>query len=67
MSDIGISSIKRHKLHSRAEWAAAVVPGAEGGKRMFNLLSEFRDLYEQRLRKLDDADTAGEDTTKVKW
>ena len=65
MADIGISSLKRHKLYSRSEWAAAVAPGAGGGKHMFDLLSEFRDLYEHRLKKLDEADNVGEDTTKV--
>ena len=65
MADVGINSLKRQKLYSRSEWAAAVAPGTGGGKHMFDLLSEFRDLYEHRLKKLDDADNAGEDTTKV--
>ena len=32
---------------------------------MQGLLSEFRGLYESRLRKLDDAERAGEDIQKV--
>ena len=32
---------------------------------MKNLLSEFRELYEEKLRQLDDVDKLGEDTTKV--
>ena len=32
---------------------------------MQGLLSEFRGLYEGRLKKLDDAERAGENTEKV--
>jgi len=32
---------------------------------MQNLLGEFKGLYETRLRRLDEAEHSGEDTTKV--
>ena len=34
-------------------------------RQMQGLLNEFRGLYESRLRKLDEADRAGENTEKV--
>ena len=40
-------------------------PGERRNGQMEGLLSEFRDLYESKLRRLDEAERAGEDTQKV--
>ncbi len=39
---------------------------ARGSKQMQGLLSEFRGLYESRLRKLDEEEKVGKNTQKVK-
>ena len=40
--------------------------GAGGGEgQMHGLLAEFKGLYEGKLRRLDDAERIGEDTSKV--
>ena len=35
------------------------------GGHMQDILSEFRGLYESRMRRVDEAEAQGEDTTKV--
>lgn len=41
------------------------VPSAGKKGQMRSLLGEFKGLYESRLKKLDEADKTGEETTKV--
>ena len=45
-----------------------LISGAAGESgQMQNLLGEFKGLYEGRLKRLEDAEKKGEDTTKVKF
>ena len=63
MADRGYGSPARRVLPNGSSDMSREMSRNPG--QMQGLLSEFRGLYEGRLRHLDDADRAGEDTQKV--
>ena len=58
------SSVAMERAYENGGTTVTVVSSTSG--QMQGLLSEFKGLYEGRLKRLDEVEAAGEETTKVR-